>query len=224
MPMPRFLLRKTVPAAIAISLFTSPAWGQPPSGQIYRLFGQIPVVMLAQLDEVAEALKLSEEQTAELANLEEELSTKRREAFMDAQGDFEAIRDDMDKLLAEIHKNSLKVLKTEQQKRAEEIFVQVNGPTALVSEVIAKRLDLNKEQIEKLAEVAIDNMYDAFDSMMEFQGMSEEERSEAVKKHIETRDEALLDVLTDEQKKKFETMGGEKFEVDLDKLPMPGAG
>jgi hypothetical protein len=52
--------------------------------------------------------------------------------------------------------------------------------------------------------------------------MSDEERAKEVEEMIKSRDESLLKVLTDEQKEQFANMAGEKVDVDLNKLPMPG--
>ena len=52
--------------------------------------------------------------------------------------------------------------------------------------------------------------------------LSEEEAAKKVDELIKSRDEKLLAVLNDEQRKAFEQMCGEKLEVDLSKMPMPG--
>jgi hypothetical protein len=207
---------------LATAQFTTPTWGQPPSGQIYRMFGQIPVVTLAQLDEVAGELKLSDQQKAALSKFNDDLTASRRQAFMDSQGDFDAMRDQLVKFLNDAHMKSMAMLKPEQQQRAEEIYVQVNGPTVLVSESISKRLTLTEDQITKLTDATIDNMYDAFESLMELQSMSNDDRKDAIEQLIKSRDETLLSVLNDDQKRKFEKLGGEQLDVDLDKLPTPG--
>jgi Spy/CpxP family protein refolding chaperone len=212
----------TATVLIVLVACTHSASAQGPSGQFYRLFGEISTVTLAQLDEVSAALKLNDEQKTSLAKLNDELNRARFEAFQDAQGDFEGMRDDVAELYTEFHGKVAAVLDDAQQKKADEIYVQVNGPTALSSSAIATELKLTDEQKQKLADASIDHTYDVFDSFQDMQGMSDEERAKEVEEMIKSRDESLLKVLTDEQKEQFANMAGEKVDVDLNKLPMPG--
>lgn len=66
-----------------------------------RLFGAIPAVSLAQLEEVQQELKLTDEQKQKVAQLNQELNEARREAFQNAAGDFDKIREDVSKLYRE---------------------------------------------------------------------------------------------------------------------------
>lgn len=222
--MNRFPHRRLIAVSAAIVMIASaaPASAQRASGRFYRLFGEIPFVTLAQLEEVAGALQLKDEQKATLTKLNDELNDARSEAFQDAQGDFDAMRKAVTKLYAE---NLVKVnaaLDEAQQKRAEEIYVLVNGPTALASDPIAKKLGLTDEQRKKLNDLNMDHVFDVFDAFQDWQGMSEDERAKESDDMIKSRDKSLLAVLTDQQKQDFEKMRGEKIEVDLNKLPMPG--
>jgi hypothetical protein len=206
----------------AIGLLASEAVAQPASGVIYRLFGEVHLASLAQLDEVANALALNDQQKSEIKTINDELNTARMEAFRDAGGDFDSMRQTTVKLYSQTQDKVAAQLDPAQQKRAEEIYVQVNGPTALLSDSIAGKLQLSDEQRKKLADASVDHWYDTFDAFQEMQQMSDEERTAAIEGLIESRNKSLLAVLNDAQKKQWEGLTGEKIEVDLDKLPRLG--
>ena len=218
----RFRTALAAVCTIGLASLAHPAAGQPQTGIIYRLFGEVHIASLAQLEEVAGALKLNDQQQADLKQLNDELNAGRMEAFQDAAGDFDAMREATSKLYTEFHAKLTAKLDDAQQKRAEEIYVQVNGPTALNSTSIADKLQLSEEQRKKLANASMDHWYDTFDSFQDMQDMSDKERAKSVEGLIESRDKSLLAVLNDEQKKSFEGLAGEKLEVDLDKLPRLG--
>jgi Spy/CpxP family protein refolding chaperone len=187
-----------------------------------RLFGAIPAVTLAQLEEVEKELKLTDEQQQKAEALNEELNNARREAWQNAAGDFEKVREDVSKLYRDFTAKFNAGLEEPQQKRLEEIFIQVNGPIVLTIETIADELMLSDDQKTKLEAAAADSRSQAFDSFQDFQNMSEDERAKKVQDLIGSRDKSLLAVLSDEQKEKFEQMKGEKLEVNLANLPGPG--
>lgn len=187
-----------------------------------RLFGPIPSVTLAQLDEVQQELELTDEQKQQVEQLNEELNDARREAFQGAAGDFDKMREDIAKIYDEFTTKFNATLEEPQQKRAREVYVQVNGPVVLSQESIANELMLTDDQKEKLEEAARESREEVRDSLQGFRDMSAEERTKKFQELIESRDSSLLAVLTDEQKEQFETMKGEKLEVDLANLPGPG--
>jgi Spy/CpxP family protein refolding chaperone len=187
-----------------------------------RLFGAIPAVSLAQLEEVQQELKLTDEQKEKVEQLNEELNTARREAFQNAAGDFDKVREDVSKIYRESWTKFNAALEEPQQNRLREVFIQVNGPIVLSIEEVAGELMLSDEQKQKVEEAADDSRAEVFDSFQDFRNMSEEERAKKTQELIESRDTSLLAVLTDEQKEKLEKMKGEKLEVDLANLPGPG--
>lgn len=187
-----------------------------------RLFGAIPAVTLAQLEEVEQELKLTDEQQQKADELSEELNTARREAFQNAADDFDKAREDVSKLYRDFTAKFNASLEEHQQKRLREIFIQVNGPIVLTVETIADELMLSDEQKAKLEDAAADSQSEVFDSFQDFRNMTDEERGKKVQELIESRDKSLLAVVTEEQKEKFEQLKGEKLEVDLSNLPGPG--
>lgn len=209
-------------AASGLLLATTTAAEAQQRRGLNRLFGVIPSVTLAQLEEVQADLKLTDEQKTKVASLNEDLSEERRAAREDAAGDFEKMRKEITLLNAEFTKEFNATLDEAQQKRAYEVYLQVNGPVALSDESVATALKVSDEQKQKLEQSLADSRTKAFESFQSFQSLSDEERTKKVAEMIQSRDDSLLAVLDDAQKKQLEEMKGAKLEVDLSKLPGPG--
>jgi Spy/CpxP family protein refolding chaperone len=187
-----------------------------------RMFGATPAVTLAQLEEVQTELKLTDEQKGKVTKLNADLGEERRAAREDSAGDFEKMRKEVALLNAEFDKEWHAALDEAQQKRSQEIYLQVNGPVALTDEPIAKALAITDEQKGKLETALDESRAKSREAFQNFQSLSDEERAKKSEEVSKARDESLLAVLTDEQKKQFEEMHGAKLEVDLSKLPRPG--
>lgn len=115
---------------------------------------------------------------------------------------------------AKVKEQLEEVLFPEQMERLEQIEVQVMGIRALMDTRVAKELKLTDKQKEDLQK-ASDSSRDEMRSKMQeiFQSGDREgirEKMEAAQKEIEKK---LLDVLTTEQKKDFDEMKGEPFEM-----------
>lgn len=189
---------------------------------LMRMFGVIPSVTLAQLEEVQTELKLTDEQKQKALTLNDDLSEERQAARQDAAGDFEKMRKEIALLYVEFTKEFNALLDEGQQKRAQEIYVQVNGPLTLTDEAIATALKLTDDQKQKVEQSLADSRSKAFAAFQDFQSLSEEERAKKSEEMIQSRDEALLAVLDDAQKTQLEELKGAKLEIDLSKLPGPG--
>jgi hypothetical protein len=187
-----------------------------------RMFGPTAAVSLAQLSEVQTELKLTDEQKEKVARLNDDFAEERRAARDDAAGDFEKMRKELALLNVEFDKELLESLDDAQQARVMEIYLQVNGPTALTVGWVAEALKLTDEQKTKLEQVLTDDRAKWRESFQQFQGLSEEERTKRFEEMTKAREDALMAVLDDTQKQEFEKMQGEKLEVDLSKLPRPG--
>ena len=106
------------------------------------------------------------------------------------------------------------ILLPNQVKRLNEIYLQVAGVNALNDAEVAKELEITDEQKEKMAKVRDENRESMGAQMREL--FSSGDRDAAMAKVNELRkagDEKVLAVLNDTQKKKFEEMKGEKFEM-----------
>ncbi len=209
-------------ASLGLLLVSTSSAGAQQRRGLNRLFGVIPSVTLAQLEEVQADLKLTDEQKTKVASLNEDLSEERRAAREDAGGDFEKMRKEINLLNAEFTKEFNAALDEAQQKRSHEIYLQANGPVALSDESVATALKFSDEQKQKLEQSLADSRSKAMASFQSFQSLSDEERAKKVAEMVQSRDDGLLAVLDEAQKKQFEEMKGAKLEVDLSKLPGPG--
>jgi Spy/CpxP family protein refolding chaperone len=188
-------------------------------GAWVRFFLQ-PAVSLAQLEEVQQDLKLDDKQKQVVVDLNAKLNDDRMALFQDAGGDREKIRQGIAKLYQDVTAKFNESLDEKQQKRAREIYLQVNGPVALQDEQLAAELKLSDEQKEKLEQARDASRSEFMNAGL--RDLTEEEAAKKVDELIKSRDDKLLAVLNDEQRKAFEQMCGEKLEVDLSKMPMPG--
>jgi hypothetical protein len=183
------------------------------------------LVGLAKAKDVAADLKLSEEQTKKLDDLDKKMSDKRREAFSGGGGDREAMAEKMRELNEETNKELTAVLNADQMKRLKQLQLQstLKGPGGLVGALMnadtQKALSLNDEQKEQLRGF----QQDAGTQMREiFQNTQDQD--ERQKKMTEFRDSMAKKVeklLTDEQKAKLKDLQGEPFKGEF---PRPPAG
>ncbi len=187
-----------------------------------RLFGTIPAVTLAQLDVVQEAAKLTDEQKNAAKELQEKLNEDRMTLFQDAQGDWDKIGSGMTKLYAESFEALNAKLDAAQVKRMRELYIQANQAMVLADEPIQKMLEITAEQKSKLEDAIQQSREKMFSAFQDFQNMSAEERTKTGNEMVESRDKSLLAVLNEAQQKAYEEAYGEKIEIDLSKLPMPG--
>jgi hypothetical protein len=187
-----------------------------------RMFGPTPAVSLAQLEEVQTELKLTDDQKSKVTKMNEDLGEDRQAAREDAGQDFEKMRKELAVLNAQYDKEFTAALDDTQKARAQQIYLQVNGPAALTDETVAAALKISDEQKQKLEQALTDNRAKWREGFQNFQNLSEEERAKRSEELTKSRDESLLAVLDDAQKKQFEEMKGAKLEVDLSKLPRGG--
>jgi Spy/CpxP family protein refolding chaperone len=210
--------RLALPLSLSIALLATIATAQ--EGRRGRGFGRffvLPKVTLAQLEEVQQELKLSEEQNEQVAELNDELRDGMRAAFEDAGGDREKMREGIGKIQTEVNAKFDKLLDEAQQKRAHEIFVQVNGSGALQDESIAAELKLTDEQKEELEEAAGESRQAFMDAGL--RDLDDEARAEKIEELNKSRDEKAFAVLTEEQRAAFDKLKGAEIEVDLSRLP-----
>ena len=220
--MSRELRYATVVLVIAIAtLVASSAQAQQGrrGGRWGRMF-TIPKVALAQLEEVRDELKLSDEHQQKIEEFNDELAEGMRTAFQDAQGDFNKMREAMNKAQAEASKKLDELLDPGQRKRLQEVYIQVNGAGALQDEAVAKALQLTDEQQEKLEEVREASRDEFMNAGL--RDLDDEARAKKIEELTKSRDEKALAVLTEEQRADFGEMKGEELKVDLSNLPRFG--
>jgi hypothetical protein len=182
-------------------------------------------IELASLEDVQAELKLTEDQIATVEELDDEFGDARRDLGFGGGGGGgggfspEAMAERA-KLNAEYAAKLNESLDDAQKKRIQEIYIQVNGTATLAEEAIAMALKLTDEQKEKLNTVRDEQRQTMMDEMQALRddGADFQEMRETIDELNKARDEALLAELTDEQKKQFEEMKGEAFEIDMSQL------
>jgi len=172
--------------------------------------GVIPAVQLVTGSEkVQAAINLTDEQKDKVKEINDQLREDRRAAFQERGRDFRAAIGKIETLNQESSGKLAEVLDENQQKRLAGISIQVNGPAALREPLVAEQLKITDEQNSKLDDVREKHMR----AMMEApeQDLSREER----RANQEKRQAELLAVLTSEQKAQYESLQGEKVEIDM---------
>ena len=182
-------------------------------------------------DEIRKELDISDDQVTALKKLGENMRPKMPEGTNirdmeeeDRNALFAKMRKEMEEKAKEAEESLEEILMPSQIDRLEELRIQSQGVAALLSEKVAEELGLSKEQKEELKttqETIRDEMRSKMSEM--FRGGSfDGDPREMIEKLRKESDEKVLAVLDDDQKKKFEEMKGEPF--DMAKLRSSGRG
>lgn len=218
---------------LAVALVAGAAMAQPPGGQRGpggRMgFGMGPgmgggVLGLLRVEKVQKELELTDDQKAELEKVAEQARERMRSAFQGGGqgGGPERFR----QLQEETNKAVQNVLLPHQWKRLNQIQLQVTGLAgSLMREDVRKELGVTEEQAEKIREAT----RQVFEQMRGERPQGERpdpaQMRERFQQMRQKAEEAVMSQLTEEQKKKWNEMIGEKFEIDMSELmPGPGAG
>ncbi len=137
-----------------------------------------------------------------------EMSEEERREF------FEKRMKEQSERTAKMKEQLEEVLFPEQMERLEQISLQLRGIAALTDEKVAGELKITTAQKEKMTKVQEEQRQSMGDKVRElFSGGDRENMREAMQKMRDDMENSILGVLTSDQKKKFEEMKGEKFEM-----------
>jgi len=200
-------------------------------------FGQTGPAQLINSKTVQADLKASEEQVTKLKDWAKGWATKSREMMQEKLKDvpMEERFQKMAEVNAEISKEAYteigKVLDEKQVKRLKQIELQLAGTRALSMKDVSEGLKITEEQTTKIREIGMASFKDRQDLNEEYgvkgfgppklEGDKQKEyqkKLDAITKDVETK---TMAVLTDEQKKKFEEMTGEKVDVAKIRQELP---
>jgi hypothetical protein len=179
--------------------------------------GPTSTARLAALPEVETELKLTDDQKSKIKAISEQLVTDTRGLF-GGGGDPSETREKMEQLNKDASAKVDAVLDATQQKRMQQIEIQVNGAGALNNPAVADQLKLTDDQKKQLAEARDANFQTIRDAMGDMGSMSREERQAKGAEMRKAADEKLLAVLTDQQKTEFEALKGAPLTIDLSQL------
>ncbi len=186
---------------------------------------------LATLPEVQAELKLNDAQK----KLATDLLAKQREAAADrtrtagAVGGFRlgkgggvdfpavaALQAETAKMNAEADAELIAILDDTQKSRMNRLIAQSDGAVALLDAVIAKTIQLGEEQVAKLKSVNDTNRLAQLEMIGSgMQQMSQEERQATMTKLTEKGNATLLAIISEEQKKKFDSLKGAELKMDF---------
>jgi hypothetical protein len=217
----------TVLTAGLIVLAASPAYAQPRPG-FGPPGGAAPTAaQLVANDKVAAELKITDAQKADIKTASDKVRDKYKDDIDKARANMD--RDKMGELRKaqneESDKAILAVLKPEQAKRLNQIVVQAAGLNAFSKDDVAAALKLTDKQKQDVKDTQKD-LQDDIRDVFQDAGMDPEKRQAAQKKVQTLRTDAFDKVvasLTDDQKKTWKDLTGDKFDVPQVAFG-PGAG
>jgi hypothetical protein len=187
--------------------------------------GPVAKARLATLSDVQSDLKLNDDQKTKITSISEGLVTDTRALFGGGGGDPSEMREKMEQLNKDASAKVDALLDPTQQKRLQEIAIQVNGPSSLNDLTVMEQLKLTEDQKKKLGEARDANFQAMRDAFADMGSMSREERQAKRDELRKAGDEKLMGVLTDQQKIEFESLKGTPLTVDLSPLrPRFGGG
>jgi len=189
--------------------------------------GMMGGIGLLRIPEVQAELKMTQAQIAKLDDAQQSLRQAMQEAF---QGNRQNMSpEEREKAMAKVQELQLKavsdILDQNQLKRFKQLELQRTGASALLQPAVAKELGLTDAQKAKLRDLRQQQMADMrsmFQNAGDMRNMTQEERQQRMKQMQDLRkknDEAMLNVLTAEQKAKWTSMLGTPF-----KFPEMGPG
>ena len=177
--------------------------------------GNVAAIQLLQMDEVQAELKLSAEQKEKANAAHDEFMTARRQIFTEVDKESGERGSKMKELKDKTVETLATVLDEAQRKRLREIILQVNGAAELDNQEIAADLKITPEQEKKLSEVRKANATARREALKALKEGGEGSRNEKLSELQKDGDKKLLEVLTPEQSKQFETLKGKEFKLDL---------
>lgn len=183
------------------------------------------LIGLLRIEQVQKELKLSDEQLGKVREVGEALGTEMREQYAAARemqgreqqrAKMNELHDQFDSKAREELRD---ILTREQMMRLYQIRMQVRSVIdSLDNRYVAGRLKLTDEQKAKVAEVGKEVQAKMSGLYGKMRDASQEQRSGLFQQFRSIRsagDEKALGILTDEQKKAFEEMKGEKIELEI---------
>lgn len=221
--------KRAVLSLAVTACLTAPALAQPGPGGFGRGFGG-PLTHLSNKSVQAE-LKLSDEQKKKVEDANKKISDLRREKFQGLTREDFGNQEKMAKLNKEISDATAKEvkgidLKSEQEKRLQEITYQQMRTRAFSDEKVQAALkftDEQKESIKKIGEEQRKAVEEATKGLNPFR--DREKFTEATNKVGKETEGKIAKVLTDSQKASWKEMKGEAFDYKQDPRPMrPGGG
>jgi Spy/CpxP family protein refolding chaperone len=161
-------------------------------------------LMLLNVEAVQKELKITDDQKSSLTKLQSE-----QPSFQDMRN---MSQEEQQAATEKVQKEVAGILNADQNKRLEEIRLQMMGARALTRPEVAEKLGLTDEQKQKIA-----------DAFPQRGGGGKGAGGGGGRAAMEEANAKALEVLTAEQKQKFEDMQGAKVNIDFRNM-FPGGG
>src|SRR5579862_1807097 len=202
---------------LAVTAMAQGGGGQGRGGFGRGMMGADPTgTMLLQRPDVQKELNINDDQKTKIAALQDKMRTDMRDVFQNSNGDQTAMREGMQKLMAQTGKDAQAILTKEQATRLKEVNIQLAGNQAATFPDVQKDLGLSDDQISKIKDLGAKqqeaNM--ALFQKMRDQEITREELQTSMTKNTDTYKAELGKILTDAQRAKLKAMGGKEFKED----------
>ena len=205
------ILRRIILVLAVVAVAYSPVLAQESQQRQQEVaggMGDIRLFFYVRLKAVQDDLKLTEEQTKKI----KELDDKMRRIFQDTTNRREALEKAKEQLMAS-EKAVAEILKPEQLKRVKQIHLQLQWWRALSNPEVATALKLTDEQKDKLKSIR-EEARKARGPFVPLSQRSEEEQKK-MEEDRKATNEKMINVLTDEQKKKLKELTGKPFKGEI---------
>jgi hypothetical protein len=205
---------KWLSTAVLAGLVVAPVFGQLPRVDVVALMQQpMDTPILLATPNVRKEIKLTDEQGQKFMAIAKEVQSKQP----DIQKAIQETRDRTNKAIPDI-------LSPEQAKRLQQIKLQVNGVSTFTTPEVQKKLKLTDKQKEEIQKIAA-NLNKDIRKTIEGAAGTVRDRLAAMAKVPQLKKDAgekAVALLEDEQKKIWNEMVGDKFELKLEMM-RPGA-
>jgi len=215
------IFAKMVLSVAVVAIATSVCFAQGGRGGGGRGMGTPEGPLLLGNKSVQDELKLTDDQKKEIKTVTDAQREKMTKAFADNKGDMDAITKAMKEINDDANKTLTKTLdglKDDQKKRFKQISVQVKGLKAFSDPDVVTALKLTDKQKDDFKAQADDFDKDRR-ALMTDAGRDATKRAEATTKANELQakvTDKIVGSLTDDQKKTFKEMTGDKFDFKPD--------
>ncbi len=173
-------------------------------------------------DKVREELDLLEPQIEELKKLGESMRRNRPDfsrfremSAEERRAAFEKMRAEGEKRAKEMEAKIKEILLPQQWERLQQIRIQLMGVRALLNSEVQSKLKLSQQQVAKITEAFQQSRQKMGELMQSMRGGNREgirEKFSALQKETE---EAVLGILTSEQKETLEKLKGKKVDIQV---------
>lgn len=214
---------KRLTLVLAATVLAAAALAQPMrGGGMMRMGGGDNPAFLLMREDVQRDLALTDEQKGKLEALRTEQMEAMRARMQEIMGgggqpDREVMRKEMEKFQEENTKRTNAILTEGQQKRLQEISIQLSGNRAVMRPEVAKQLGITEAQQRQINTLR-ERMQEANQSLMQRMRDGELDRDQlrgSMERNNTVMNDELGKVLTQAQKDKLKEMGGtKKFVAD----------